>query len=131
VTSTDLSRPAGSGKWAAGVIVTLEEADVPAQVRTGRRDAIRLAFRAWRLVERVEYVMDDISWGDLNPAEQRAIAVLGAGISIEICDADAVRSLRRAGLLKGFDLTPEAEQLRRAAVLRTLAPQMAMASSLA
>ena len=75
--------------------------------------------------------MDDISWGDLNAAEQRAIAVLGAGISIEICDADAVRSLRRAGLLRGYDLTPEAEQLRRAAVLRTLAPQMAIASSLA
>lgn len=109
----------------------MKEADVPIQVRTGRWDAIRLGFRAWRLVERVEYVMDDISWGDLNPAEQRAIAALGAGISIEICDADAVRSLRRAGLLRGYDLTPEAEQLRRTAVLRTLAPQMAMASSLA
>jgi hypothetical protein len=73
--------------------------------------------------------MDDISWGDLNAAEQRAIAVLGAGISIEICDADAVLSLRRAGLLRGSRLTPEAEQMRRAAVLRTLAPHISMASS--
>jgi hypothetical protein len=75
--------------------------------------------------------MDDISWDDLGPAEQRAIAVLGAGMSLEICDADALRTLRRAGLIGGSGLTPKAEQLRRAAVLRTLAPQISMVLSLA
>src|SRR5467141_3502714 len=34
--------------------------------------------------------MNSISWTDLNPAEQRAIAVLAAGISIELCDTAAL-----------------------------------------
>jgi hypothetical protein len=76
----------------------------------------------------VEYAMDDISWADLNPAEQRAIAVLAAGISTEICDAVALRSLRQAGLIRDSGLTPRAEQMRRAAILQTLMPQMAALS---
>jgi hypothetical protein len=61
--------------------------------------------------------MDSISWSDLTPAEQRAIAVLGAGISIELCDAAALQTLRRARLVKGSQLTAAAERLRQAAVL--------------
>ena len=75
--------------------------------------------------------MDDISWDDLNPAEQRAIAALGAGLSTRICDSGALRTLRRAGLISRSGLTPKAEQLRRTAVLRTLAPQLSMVVSLA
>jgi hypothetical protein len=53
--------------------------------------------------------MDDISWADLNEAEQRAIAVLGAGMSLELCDGAALRTIRRAGLIRGSRLTPKAE----------------------
>lgn len=28
----------------------------------------------------------DISWADLDSDERRAIAVLGAGLSVELCD---------------------------------------------
>ena len=52
---------------------------------------------------------------ETHPAEQRVIAVLGAGISTALCDAIALQSLRRAGLIKGSRLTPKAEQLRKAA----------------
>jgi len=65
--------------------------------------------------------MNSISWADLNPAEQRAIAVLAAGISIELCDAAALITMRRAGLVRGCCLTPKAEKLRRSAVLQALA----------
>ena len=64
--------------------------------------------------------MTDISRTDLNSAEQHAIAVLGAGISPELCDATAFLALRRAGLVQGVRLTPKAEQLRHAAVLEKL-----------
>jgi len=65
-------------------------------------------------------VIDDISWADLTPTEQRAIAVLAAGMSRELCDAFALRTLKRFGLVKGSGLTPKAEELRRAAILQTL-----------
>ena len=62
-----------------------------------------------------------ISWADLNPREQRAIALLGAGMSIELCDNAALMTIRRAGLVRGCCLTPKAEKLRRSAVLEALA----------
>jgi len=31
--------------------------------------------------------MDVVSWTDLDPDEQRAIALLAAGVSVELCDA--------------------------------------------
>ena len=65
--------------------------------------------------------MDDISWADLNPAEQHAIAALGAGIPVGLCDAAAVRRLRRIGLVRGSYLTRKAGQLRKAAILQNLA----------
>src|ERR1035441_10067764 len=65
--------------------------------------------------------MDDISWADLNPAEQHAIAALGAGIPVGLCDAAAVRRLRRAGLVRGSYLTRKAGQLRKAEILQNLA----------
>ena len=64
--------------------------------------------------------MTGISWTDLNSAEQHAIAVLGAGISPELCDATAFLALRRAGLVRGSHLTAKAEQLRHDAILKRL-----------
>jgi hypothetical protein len=64
--------------------------------------------------------MDGISWTDLNLAEQRAIAVLGAGISAQLCDAVSLQTLRRAGLVRGSRLTVRAQQLRKAALLQKL-----------
>jgi hypothetical protein len=64
--------------------------------------------------------MDDILWTDLNEAEQRAIAVLGAGMSTELCAAAALRTIRRAGLIRGPRLTPKAERLRKLALLQTM-----------
>jgi hypothetical protein len=63
--------------------------------------------------------MDDILWTDLNEAEQRAI-VLGAGMSTELCAAGALRTIRRAGLIRGPRLTPKAERLRKLALLQTM-----------
>jgi hypothetical protein len=65
--------------------------------------------------------MDSISWSDLNPGEQRAIALLGAGMSIDLCDSAALVTIRRAGLVRGSSLTLKAEKLRRSAVLKALA----------
>jgi len=64
--------------------------------------------------------MNDVAWTDLTPAEQRAIAVLGSGMSVEICDGAALRTLRRDGLVRGSRLTELGEQLRQAAILQTL-----------
>jgi hypothetical protein len=61
--------------------------------------------------------MDNISWSDLNQTEQYAIAVTGAGLSSELCDATAVLILERLGLIRGSRLTPKAEQLRKVALL--------------
>jgi hypothetical protein len=65
--------------------------------------------------------MIDISWTDLNPAEQHAIAALGAGMPVGLCDAAAVRSLKRARLVSGSQLTRKAGRLRKAAILQNLA----------
>jgi len=65
--------------------------------------------------------MDDISWTDLNPAEQHAIAVLGAGMPVGLCDAAVVRSLKRVGLVRGSRLTRKAERLRKEAILQNSA----------
>jgi hypothetical protein len=65
--------------------------------------------------------MDGISWSDLDPDEQRTIAMLGAGVSAELCDPVAVLTLTRLGLVKGSRLSPAADELRRAAILRELA----------
>ena len=62
--------------------------------------------------------MDNFSWTDLNPAEQKAIAALGAGMPVELCDSTALRNLRLAGFIRGSQLTPKAEYLRKAAALR-------------
>jgi hypothetical protein len=65
--------------------------------------------------------MDGVSWTDLDPDEQRVIALLGAGVSVELCDRVALLTLARLGLVKGGQLTLEADQLRRAAILHELA----------
>jgi hypothetical protein len=65
--------------------------------------------------------MDELAWTDLSPAEQRAIALLGTDMSVEICDAAALRTLKRAGLVRGSRLTQAGERLRQAAILQTLA----------
>ena len=64
--------------------------------------------------------MDDILWADLTAEEQRAIAILGAEMSVRLCDATAVRSLKRADLVRASRLTPKALRLRKAAILQTL-----------
>jgi hypothetical protein len=64
--------------------------------------------------------MDGVSWIDLDPDEQRAIALLGAGVSVELCDRVALLTLARLGLVRGGQLTPAAGQLRRAAILHEL-----------
>ncbi|WFU45600.1 hypothetical protein QA640_47270 (plasmid) [Bradyrhizobium sp. CB82] len=61
-----------------------------------------------------------ISWADLDADEQRAIAILGAGLSIELCDPVALLTLRRLGLIVGSHLTIAAHDLRRDVVLDEL-----------
>jgi len=65
--------------------------------------------------------MEGISWADLNRDEQRAIAILGAGLSIELCDPLALLTLGRLGLTIGPQLTAAGHNLRRVAVLNGLA----------
>jgi hypothetical protein len=60
-------------------------------------------------------------WTDLNPEEQYALAALGAGLSIQVCNRAALRVLGRAGLVRSRKLTPEAEQLRKEAIFETMA----------
>jgi len=63
--------------------------------------------------------MEGISWADLDADEQRAIAILGAGLSIELCDPVALLTLRRLGLIIGSShLTAAAHELRRGVVFR-------------
>ncbi|UVO34499.1 hypothetical protein KUL72_23770 [Bradyrhizobium arachidis] len=63
----------------------------------------------------------DISWADLDSDEQRTIAVLGAGLSVELCDPLALLTLRRLGLIVGFDLTAAGHNLRRDVVVKSIA----------
>jgi hypothetical protein len=65
--------------------------------------------------------MDGISWADLDSDEQRAIAISGAGLSIELCDPLALLTLHRLGLTIGSHLTVAGDTLRRDAVLNSLA----------
>lgn len=64
--------------------------------------------------------MDDISWTDLDLDEQRAIAMLEAGVSAELCDPVALLTLTRIGLIRSSRLTPAADQLRRTAIQQEL-----------
>lgn len=63
----------------------------------------------------------DISWTDLDSDERRTIAVLGAGLSIELCDPVALQTLRRLGLIIGSHLTAAGHNLRRDAVVKSVA----------
>ena len=65
--------------------------------------------------------MDGISWIDLDADEQLVIAMLGAGVSAELCNPVALLTLTRLGLVKRMRLTPAAEQLRRAGIQHALA----------
>jgi hypothetical protein len=65
--------------------------------------------------------MEGTSWADLNRDEQRAIAILGAGLSIELCHALALLTLGRLGLTIGAHLTAAGDSLRKDAVLNGLA----------
>jgi hypothetical protein len=64
--------------------------------------------------------MEGITWADLDADEQRAIAILGAGLSIELCDPVALLTLRRLGLIVGSHLTAAAHGLRRGVLLGEL-----------
>jgi len=64
--------------------------------------------------------MEGICWADLDAEEQRAIAILGAGLSIELCDPVALLKLKRRGLIVGSHLTAAAHELRRGFVLDEL-----------
>jgi hypothetical protein len=65
--------------------------------------------------------MDGFSWTDLDSDERRVIAMLGDGVSAELCDPVALLTLKRIGLVKGSRLTPEAEQLVATALLHEFA----------
>ncbi|SPP93176.1 conserved protein of unknown function [Bradyrhizobium vignae] len=65
--------------------------------------------------------MMDISWADLDSDEQRTIAILGAGLSIELCDPLALLTLRRLGLVIGSHLTAAGHNLRRDAIVKSVA----------
>ncbi|MHC2522802.1 hypothetical protein ACVMHW_008684 [Bradyrhizobium diazoefficiens] len=65
--------------------------------------------------------MEGIAWADLDADEQRAVAILGTGLSIELCDPVALLTLRRLGLIVGSHLTAARHNLRRDAVLKGVA----------
>lgn len=67
--------------------------------------------------------MEGISWADLNSDEQRTIAILGAGLSIELCSPLALLTLGRLGLIIGSHLTAAGQSLRRDAVLNGFVAQ--------
>jgi hypothetical protein len=64
--------------------------------------------------------MEGIAWADLDADEQRAIAILGAGLSIELCEPVALLTLRQLGMIVGSHLTAAAHELRRGVVLDEL-----------
>ncbi|MET4493098.1 hypothetical protein [Bradyrhizobium sp. LA7.1] len=64
--------------------------------------------------------MEGIAWADLDAEEQRAIAILGAGLSIELCDPVALLTLRQLGLIVGSHLTAAGHELRRTVLLEEL-----------
>lgn len=63
----------------------------------------------------------DISWADLDSDERRALAILGAGLSIEQCAPLALQTLRRLGLIIGSHLTAAGHNLRRDVVVKSVA----------
>jgi hypothetical protein len=65
--------------------------------------------------------MDGISWIDLDPDEQRVIAMLADGVSTDLCDPVALLTLRRIGLVRGTRLTTSGELLLSAAVRHAFA----------
>lgn len=81
---------------------------------------IRRAFGFWGALDDLRPVMKGIPWTDLDAEEQRAIAILGAGLSIELCDPVALSRLKRLGLIAGSQLTAAAHELRRRVVLEEL-----------
>jgi hypothetical protein len=65
--------------------------------------------------------MENIAWADLDADEQRAVAILGAGLSIELCSPLALLTLGRLGLTIGSHLTAAGQNLRTDAVLKGVA----------
>jgi hypothetical protein len=65
--------------------------------------------------------MNDILWTDLDPDEQRVIAMLRDGVSAAFCDPVALLTLNRIGLVRCSRLTPAAERLLTAAFLHEFA----------
>jgi hypothetical protein len=63
---------------------------------------------------------EGIAWADLDADEQRAVAILGAGLSIELCDPVALLKLKLLGLIVGSHLTVAAHELRRRVILDEL-----------
>lgn len=63
----------------------------------------------------------DISWADLDSDQQRAIAILGAGLSLELCDPLALLTLRQLGLIIGSHLTASGHDLRKRTVVKSVA----------
>jgi hypothetical protein len=56
-----------------------------------------------------------------DATEQRALAILGDGASIEFCDPVALLTLKRIGLVKGSRLTPPAEKMLSTALMHAFA----------
>ena len=65
--------------------------------------------------------MDGFLWTDLDPVEQRILAMLGDGVSAEFCDPVALLTLRRIGLVRVARLTPAAEKMLATALLHDFA----------
>ena len=64
--------------------------------------------------------MTGIIWTDLDPDEQRTIAMLGVGFSAELFDPATLLTLTRLGLVKSFRLTRAGELLREEAIVHEL-----------
>jgi len=65
--------------------------------------------------------MEGIAWTDLDAQEQRTLAMLRDGVSIELCDPVALLTLQRIGFLMGRRLTQNAEKLFPASALHEFA----------
>lgn len=65
--------------------------------------------------------MSTVAWADLDAEERRNIAILGAGLSVNLCDPVAHPALTRLGLVKGSRLTVSGEALRKAIIMQELA----------
>jgi hypothetical protein len=76
---------------------------------------------AWGIRNEPRCTMDGISWTDLDADEQRAIAMLADGVSIDFCDPTALLTLARIGFIRGSRLTLAGEKMLAAAVRRAFA----------